>query len=83
MTLAEIPPTSQPGHPPAAILFESYRTLLGELDRKLEEQGILDPGTWIEVDREICENPVLDADQVIELHATIENRLRRASGGWE
>ena len=82
MTLAEIPPTSQPGHPPAATLFESYRALLIQLDRKLEEQGILDPGTWIEVDGEICENPDLDADQAIELHAIIENRLRRANGGW-
>ena len=82
MTLAEIPPTSQPGHPPAATLFESYRALLVQLDRKLEEQGILDPGTWIAVDGEIRENPGLAPEQVIDLHAVIENRLRQANGGW-
>lgn len=65
--------------------YASHLVLLRKLDQAYEEQGILDPQTWIEVDKQILdclEHGEMSVGQYIQLHGRIENRLRLAGGGW-
>lgn len=65
--------------------YASHLVLLRKLDQAYDEQGVLDPLTWTEVDAQILEGLEqhrLSVGQYIQLHAHVENRLRRAGGGW-
>lgn len=71
--------------PPASVsgVYASHLVLLRKLDQAFDEQGILDPLTWTEVDRQILdclEKGELSVGQYIQLHGHIENRMRLAGG---